>query len=136
MLYLLDTNVLSQAVRDPHGLVANKIRRIGSASVYTSVVVAAEMRFGAARRMSSRFRAQVETVLDAIRIASIKPPADQIYGHVRWALERVSTPIGANDLLIACQALHDGSIVATDNEREFSRVPGLRIQNWLREPTT
>jgi tRNA(fMet)-specific endonuclease VapC len=130
--YLLDTNTLSQSVRYPRGEVANRIRQLGSALVYTSVIVAAEMRFGVARRGSRRLLAQVEAVLEAIRIAPFAPPLDAVYGRVRWALEQAGKPVGANDLLIACHALHDGSVLVTDNVREFSRVPGLGVENWLK----
>lgn len=131
MPYLLDTNILSHAAREPRGVVADKIRGLGGAAVYTSVIVAGEMRFGALRRASERVTAQVEAVLGTIRIAPIDRPVDEVYGRLRWALERAGTPIGANDLLIAAQAVNDRSIVVTANTREFGRVPGLSVENWL-----
>ncbi|MCJ2033087.1 type II toxin-antitoxin system VapC family toxin [Methylobacterium sp. J-068] len=131
MRYLLDTNILSGLVRAPNGYLAEKIGEVGEANVYTSVVVAAELRFGAAKRGSERLSRQVERVLDAIDVAGFSPPADRVYGEVRWALERAGTPIGANDLLIASQALCDASVMVTDNVGEFSRVPGLRVENWF-----
>lgn len=133
MRYLLDTNVLSHAARAPRGIVANRIRQIGGSAVYTSIIVACEMRFGALKRGSGRVSAQVEAVLGAIHVAAVESPADAVYGRLRWELERKGTPIGANDLLIAAQAVNDGSVVVTDNTREFSRVPDLRLENWLRD---
>lgn len=131
MRYLLDTNILSGLVRDPRGPLAEKIGEIGEANVYTSIIVAAELRFGAAKRGSERLSRQVEAVLGVIDVAPYTTPADRVYGEVRRHLERVGQPIGANDLLIAAHALCDASVIVTDNVGEFSRVPGLRVENWL-----
>ena len=130
--YLLDTNILSALVRSPRGPVAERVRRVGEAEVYTSIVAAAELRFGAARKGSERLSRQVEAVLGALPIAAWQAPADRIYAGLRFGLEQAGTPIGANDLLIAAQALADGSVLVTDNTREFTRISGLTIENWLR----
>ena len=132
MPYLLDTNILSQIVRLPQGEVAERVRATGEPNVFTSVVVAAELRFGAEKARSARLAANVEDVLDSIRVAPLDVPADAAYADLRAHLERAGTPIGNNDMLIAAQALADDSILVTDNVREFSRVPGLKIENWLR----
>jgi tRNA(fMet)-specific endonuclease VapC len=71
-------------------------------------------------------------VLSVIEILPLTPPADRLYGDIRASLERVGTPIGGNDLLIAAHALASDCILVTDNEREFSRVEGLVVENWLR----
>jgi len=132
MLRLLDTNILSDLVRNPHGRVAQRIAELGETQVCTSVIVAAELRFGAARKGSDRLIAQLERILAALPILSLEPPADEAYGRIRADLEARGLPIGANDLLIAAHALSLGHVVVTDNEREFARVPGLTIENWLR----
>ena len=67
-----------------------------------------------------------------IEVLPLETPADDAYGSLRAALERAGTPIGANDMIIAAQALSLGLIMVTDNVREFSRVPGLKVENWLR----
>lgn len=131
MAYLLDTNILSQAVRQPGGQVAKRIKEIGDLSIYTSVIVAAEMRYGVALRGSPKLSRQVEAVLSEIRIEAFTPPMDSVYAEVRSALEKAGTPIGANDLWIAAQALHDEATLVTDNMREFGRVSGLKLENWL-----
>ena len=130
--YLLDTNILSDLVRNPAGRVAARIAEVGERSVCTSIIVAAELRFGAAKKGSDRLSAQLEHILSAITVEPLEAPADAIYGQVRAALEAAGTPIGANDLLIAAHALATGRTVVTDNEREFSRVEGLTMENWLR----
>ena len=129
--YLLDTNILSDLVRYPQGIVATRIASVGERSVFTSIVVAAELRFGASKRGSSRLTQQLEAILTAIEILPLEEPADQHYGEVRALLERKGLMIGPNDLLIASHALVLDSAVVTANQREFSRVPGLKVENWL-----
>jgi tRNA(fMet)-specific endonuclease VapC len=130
--FLLDTNIVSDLVRHPRGRISERISQVGEADVCTSIVVAAELRFGAAKKKSSRLTAQLDAVLGAIEVLALEAPVDAVYGMIRARLEQNGQPIGANDLLIAAQALALGFIVVTDNEREFSRVDDLRIENWLR----
>ena len=131
-LYLLDTNIVSDLVRNPQGRAAAKIAEVGEDAVATSIIVAAELRYGATKKASPRLTAQLEAVLGALEVIALETPVDASYGAARVALEAAGTPIGANDLLIAAQALALDMIVVTDNEREFARVDGLRLENWLR----
>ena len=130
--FLLDTSILSDLVRNPQGRVAARINDVGEARICTSVIVAAELRFGAAKRGSERLTAHVELILDRIEVQPLDRPADRLYARLRAQLEAVGTPIGGNDLLIAAQALATGCIVVTDNDREFSRIDDLKVENWLR----
>jgi tRNA(fMet)-specific endonuclease VapC len=107
------------------------IARHGEQTVATSVVVAAELRFGAMKRGSARLTAQLETVLGALEILPLEPPADLRYAELRLALERAGTPIGPNDMLIAAHALALDLALVTGNVREFARVPTLNAVNWL-----
>ena len=132
MRYLLDTNILSALIRSPRGPVTEQIRRVGEARVYTSVIVEAELRYGAARKGSERLSRQVEVVLGSIPIEPWREPFGRIYAELRLGLDRAGTPIGANDLLIGAQALADGSVLVTDNTREFERLTDLTIENWVR----
>lgn len=132
MRYLLDTNIVSDLVRNPQGRVAQRIRKMGEDKVCTSIIVAAELRYGARKKGSPKLTAQLEAVLAALEILPFEKPADQTYGSVRTALEKAGRPIGANDLLIASQAIALGYTVITDNEREFDHVENLRHENWLR----
>ncbi|MGA8299633.1 MAG: type II toxin-antitoxin system VapC family toxin [Terriglobales bacterium] len=134
MRYLLDTNIVSDLVRHPQGTVASHIRKVGEKNVCTSIIIAAELRYGANKKGSPRLTSQLEAVLGALEVLPFEPPADKSYGLLRARLEQAGTPIGGNDLLIASQALALGYTIVTDNEREFSRVKGLRLQNWLRSP--
>jgi len=132
MRYLLDTNIVSDLVRNPQGKVARHVRKVGEQYVCTSIIVAAELRYGADKKGSPRLSSQLDAVLGVLEILPFEPPADKSYGLLRSRLEKRGTPIGGNDLLIAAQALALGYVIVTDNEREFSRVEGLRLQNWLR----
>jgi tRNA(fMet)-specific endonuclease VapC len=132
MRYLFDTNVVSDLVRNPQGQVVGHIRRVGEAQVCTSIIVAAELRYGAAKRGSPRLTRQLEAVLGVLDVLPFTTPADIAYGAIRTRLERAGTPIGGNDMLIAAQALAFGCTIVTDNEGEFARIDGLRHENWLR----
>jgi tRNA(fMet)-specific endonuclease VapC len=132
MRYLLDTNIVSDLVRSPQGKVAQHIRKVGEAQVCTSIIVAVELRYGATKKGSPRLSAQLEAVLGALEVLPFEVPADAAYGLLRTRLEQAGRPIGANDLLIAAQALSLGYTVITDNEKEFAHVENLRRENWLR----
>ncbi len=130
--FLLDTNIVSDLVRHPQGRAAAKIAELGEDAVATSIIVAAELRYGAAKKGSVRLASQLETILGALEVIPFEAPADTTYGNARVALEAAGTPIGGNDLLIAAQALALDMVVVTNNEREFARVDGLKVENWLR----
>lgn len=132
MAFLLDTNIVSALVRDPHGLVAQRIREVGEAEVCTSIIVAAELRYGSTTKGSSQLAAQLEAVLGALEVLPFEAPADATYGLLRARLEQSGQPIGGNDLLIAAQAVTLGLTLVTDNEREFGRIDELPRENWLR----
>jgi tRNA(fMet)-specific endonuclease VapC len=132
MRYLLDTNIVSDLVRNPQGKVARHVRTVGEKNICTSIIVAAELRYGADKKGSPRLSSQLDAVLGVLEVLPFEAPADASYGLLCSRLEKRGTPIGANDLLIAAQTLALGYVIVTDNEREFSRVEGLRVQNWLR----
>lgn len=131
--YLLDTNILSDLMRNPQGKVANRISSAGEDTVCTSIIVAAELRFGAENSGSQRLADRVDLILSAMDIQPLEPPADRHYGEIRQQLTRQGVPIGPNDMLTAAQALALDITVVTANSREFSRVPGLKVENWLSE---
>jgi tRNA(fMet)-specific endonuclease VapC len=132
MRYLLDTNIISALIRNPQGRVARHIRTIGEDRVCTSIIVAAELRYGAIKKGSARLTAIIESILGALEVIPFEKPADIVYGALRDRLERAGKMIGGNDLLVAAHAVALGCTVVTNNEREFSRVDGLKCTNWLR----
>ena len=131
MPYLLDTNVVSDIVRHPQGHVAEKIRTVGEDQIYTSIIVAAELRYGAAKKRSARLATQLETVLGAFQIVPFDAPADRAYGSIRNQLEEIGKPIGGNDLLIAAQAVALNYVLVS-GDRGFARIKGLVLENWRR----
>ncbi|WP_448188630.1 PIN domain-containing protein [Azospirillum sp. sgz301742] len=132
MLYLLDTNIVSDLVRNPQGRVTQRIREVGETQVCTSIIVAAELRFGAEKKGSARLTAQLDAVLGALEVLPFEAPAEAAYGLLRARLERIGQVIGGNDMLIAAHALALGGTIVTDNVDEFRRVQDLRCENWLR----
>jgi tRNA(fMet)-specific endonuclease VapC len=129
--YLLDTNTISDFIRHPRGQVAARIRRLGPAAVCTSIIVAAELRFGVEKRGSRRLATRVADALDILEVVPFAQPADAVYGVIRANLEKAGRPIAANDLLIAAHAVSLGYTLVTDNERDFGRISGLAAENWL-----
>ena len=132
MRYLLDTNILSDLVRNPNGRIAKRIRKVGETQICTSIIAAAELRYGSEKKGSPRLTAQLAAVLGALEVLPFSVPADRTYGLLRARLEQGGKPIGANDLLIASQVIALGHVLVTDSEREFARIDGLRYENWLR----
>ncbi|MCL4721342.1 MAG: type II toxin-antitoxin system VapC family toxin [Gammaproteobacteria bacterium] len=132
--YLLDTNIISDLVRHPRGRVAARIAEAGEDSVCTSIVVAAELRYGAKKSESHQLSERINLLLSAIEILPLESPTDQHYAALRYHLTRQGRPIGPNDLLIAAHALAADLTLVTAKMGEFGRVPSLRIQNWLVEP--
>jgi len=132
--YLLDTNIVSDLIRHPQGTVAERISSEGEDTVCTSIVVAAELRFGAEKSGTRKLADRVDLILSALDVLPLEAPADRHYGEIRQKLTRQGTPIGPNDLLIAAHALALDLTVVTANAREFSRVPGLKVENWLPDP--
>ena len=130
--YLLDTNIISDLVKNPQGKAAKRIERAGEANVCTSIIVAAELRYGCAKSGSPRLRKAVEALLDEMTLLPFDAPADAEYGNIRAQLETAGTPIGSNDLLIAAHARATGSVIVTANADEFRRVKGLKVENWIR----
>lgn len=130
--YLLDTDVLSHLIRNPQGAPARHIARAGEDSICTSVIVAAELRFGAKKLGSIKLTRRIEALLEASNVLDLEPPADEHYASIRRELELRGEPIGPNDLLIAAQALALGLTVVTGNEREFKRVRALNVENWIK----
>lgn len=131
--YLLDTNILSDLIDEPKGSVRSRIERAEEDSISTSIICAGELRFGVEKKRSARLVTRVEQLLDSITILPLDGETDRIYGRERAALEARGTPIGANDLWIAAHALALGLILVTNNVREFGRVKGLKIENWLKD---
>jgi tRNA(fMet)-specific endonuclease VapC len=128
---MLDTNVISDLIRNPQGRAAKRIARVGEDNICTSIIVAAELRYGCAKSGSRRLLKAVEDLLGEINVLPFDVPADAEYGAIRSDLEAAGKPIGGNDLLIAAHAHATGATIVTANADEFKRIRGLNVENWL-----
>jgi tRNA(fMet)-specific endonuclease VapC len=128
---MLDTNVISDLIRDPQGRAAKRIAKVGEDNICASIMVAAELRLGCAKSGSKRLLKAVEDLLGEINVVPFDVPADVEYGRIRSELEAAGTPIGGNDLLIAAHAYATGATIVTANADEFKRIRGLTVENWL-----
>lgn len=135
-LYLLDTNVISDMMRNPAGNVAQRALLIAANEpnnkVCTSVVVECELLFGLRRRTNPRWSTQFNRVMASIDVLALESAVATHYADLRTHLELSGTPIGPNDTLIAAHALALGATLVS-GDAEFTRVPGLQVENWLLE---
>jgi len=129
--YLLDTNILSDLVRYPAGAVAQQIQQRGQGTVCTSIVVAAELRFGAIKKGSFQLSQRIDALLDHLPVLPLSLGVDHHYAQIRTELESSGTPIGPNDLFIAAHAMSLDLVLVSANVREFSRIKHIQVENWL-----
>ena len=129
--YMLDTNIISDLIRNPQGRAAKRIAKLGEDNICTSIIVTAELRYGCAKSGSKRLPKAVEDLLGEIPVLPFDVPADAEYGGIRSELEAAGRPIGSNDLLIAAHAYAIGATIVTANVEEFKRIRGLNVENWL-----
>jgi tRNA(fMet)-specific endonuclease VapC len=128
---MLDTNIISDLIRNPQGKAAKRIAKVGENNVFTSIIVAAELRYGCAKSGSERLLKAVEDLLGEIDVLPLDVPVDAEYAGIRAELEAAGRPIGGNDLLIAAHAYATGATIVTANTDEFKRIRGLKAENWL-----
>jgi tRNA(fMet)-specific endonuclease VapC len=128
---MLDTNIISDLIRNPQGKAAKRIAKVGEDNICTSIIVAAELRYGCAKSGSVRLLRAVEDLLGEIKVLPFDVPADAEYGAIRSELEKAGKPIGGNDLLIAAHAHAAGATIVTANADEFKRIRGMKVENWL-----
>ncbi len=130
MRLTLDTNICSYILRRHPVAMIERFAGIDRSQLWLSSIVAAELRFGAAKLASPRFSSAVESWLAGFEVLDWPTDASHPYAQVRATLERAGQPIGNMDLMIAAHALQQDSALITNNAREFLRVPGLSVQEW------
>ena len=126
----LDTNICSYILRRHPPAMIERFAALERDQLWLSAIVAAELRFGAAKLASDRFAAAVEAWLAGFELRPWPPEAGHHYAQIRASLERAGKPIGGMDLLIAAHAMAENSVLVTNNAREFLRVPGLPVEEW------
>jgi tRNA(fMet)-specific endonuclease VapC len=133
--YLLDTNIIADLIRNPQGKPAKRIAEVGEDDICTGIIVAAELRYGCTKSGSKRLLKAVEDLLGEVNVLPFDVSADAEYAGIRSELEAAGKPIGGNDLQIAAHAYAIGATIVTANTKEFKRVRGLNVQNWLDRET-
>ena len=131
MLYLLDTDVISDMVRNPRGSAATALSERCDAEVATSVIVAGELRYGCHKKGSHRLTERVEALLSEINVLSVDAETAAECERIRAHLEARGQMLGGNDLWIAAHAISREAVMVSGNSREFKRVPELQMEDWL-----
>ena len=126
----LDTNICSYILRKHPASMIERFAGLDRSALWLSAIVAAELRFGAAKLGVPRLQAAVEAWLAGFDLKPWPVEATLQYAYMRLQLERAGTPIGGMDLMIAAHALAEDSVLITNNAREFHRVPGLAVEEW------
>ncbi len=131
MHYLLDTNIFIAALK-AHPAVRARLESVPASSIVVSPIVLGELETGVEKSAQvERNRARLDEVVAGLAVPPLDAKTSAHYAHIRAVLERQGTPIGGNDLWIAAQALALGAVLVTDKVKEFGRVPGLVVENWL-----
>lgn len=131
MLFLLDTNVCIDIIRNKPGRVREKIRQFDPSDLAISIITVCELEYGASKSTDpDRNRHALTKFLTPFEICPFSEHAASHYGDIRAHLESIGNPIGAMDLLIAAHARSLSTTLVTNNLTEFTRVPGLRVENW------
>jgi tRNA(fMet)-specific endonuclease VapC len=131
MRYMLDTNICIYIAKQNPPKVSARFARLALGDVGMSVVTYGELRFGAEKSTRSQAALRsLEEFIEAVPVLTFDKESAANYGRLRFDLERRGQPIGNNDLWIASHCLHLGLTLVTNNEREFSRIPNLPIENW------
>ena len=131
MRYLLDTNICIYAINQRSSSVVKRLKLEGQANLTTSTLVAAELAFGAEKSNRPETKQQLLLFLSGLQVLPWSESAVWHYARQRKQLKAAGTPIGEMDLLIASQALGEDLTLVTNNMREFERIEGLKLENWV-----
>ena len=130
--YLLDTNIWSALIRRTHAGLVKRFEALERGRIALSPIVLGELQVGYYKGDRTPKRLMViETIRTNSELLTINSKVSDTYSQLRAQLEQAGTPIGPNDTWIAAEALHHKLVLVTDNVKEFSRIPGLQVENWL-----
>jgi tRNA(fMet)-specific endonuclease VapC len=133
MHYMLDTNIVSHAMRARPQAVLDRLSEHRPSQLCISAITHGELRFGAARSAARRrYDRLIDVFLGRVRVLPFDDEAAKAYGEVRASLEAKGERIGDLDMLIAGHAVATGRVLVTNNTREFGRVTGLELEDWSR----
>jgi len=129
--YMLDTNICIYVIKSYPPKLREKFNRLAE-QLCISTVTLAELHYGAEKSLRRLENLQaIEHFTARLDVLEFSSKAAAHYGQIRTELERAGKPVGAHDMLIAAHARAEGLIVVTNNTREFARMPGLRVENWM-----
>ena len=132
--FLLDSNICIELIRGRAPAVVARLRRRKIGTIGISAITLAKLQYGVAKsRDAERNTVALAHFCAPLEVCPFDHEAGSSYGDIRTELERAGTPIGPLDTLIAAHAVALNATVVTNNEREFRRVPGLRVENWLKD---
>lgn len=132
MKYLLDTDTVSHLIRGSSPALIKRATKLGAGEAGISVVTRGELAYGAALKpLKAQLRATFERILGAMDVLPLGAEVAGHYGEIKAALRLAGQPIGPNDLWIAAHARALKRTLVTHNVREFQRVPGLKVEDWL-----
>ena len=132
MRYMLDTNICINVIKHKPESVFRKLKKIKPEDVCISSITYAELAYGVEKSAQpERNRLALSMMLSSIEIVAFDDSAAADYGEIRASLEKGGTPIGSLDMLIAAHARSAGCTLVTNNTKEFCRVEGLKLANWV-----
>lgn len=133
MKYLLDTNICIYVINDHPAGVLQRFRKHDVGDIAVSSITVGELAYGIEKTQSKKNERALRQFLIPLEVIEFGHDDGVMAGKVRAALDLKGSPIGPYDVLIAAHAKARGLTLVTNNEREFSRVPGLRVENWARD---
>ena len=132
MQFMLDTDSCIALIKRKYGSILRRLTSLSAGEAGISAVTLAELRYGVAKSAQNETnRLALDEFLLPLEVADFDGPAAESYGIVRAALEKAGTPIGPLDTQIGAHALSLGATLITHNSREFRRIPGLAVEDWL-----
>jgi len=130
--YLIDTNIWSHLQRRTTQALITRFAALNHGQAFMSPVVLGELETGFQKGDQAPYRRlALDQIYASCQMLTVNRQVAVEYARLRSLLEQGGTPIGPNDTWIAAEALHHKLVLVTDNVREFSRVPGLKVENWL-----
>ena len=129
MIYLLDTDTVSLVVRKNSSVINNLIKHEND-EICISVITYAEICYGLEKKGSDRLYNEVTAIIGKLAIVDFDSSQSELYGRIRLQLEKSGTPLGDMDMLIAASALSVKAILVSHNKKHFSRIKGLKVEDW------
>lgn len=132
MLYILDTDICSYIIRGDHFMLLDNLKNHADENIAVTSITVAELLFGAKKISSQKILKKIDAIFKRVTIIDFDENSAVFYSDIRNKLEKAGTPIGNMDILIASCALSKKATLVTNNEKHFSYIEGLNIENWTK----